>query len=299
MDVKELKERKKALRLTTAQLACLAELPVSTVSKIMTGETKKPSYITIEKIDKALAREEMLARVRVYVDELLAYVREHPGEQVDQIGFEKEYRKRHNLNNAPLPYAITMAHGERFDGSLALSGDGRVTSRILSDIGEDRRIELIDGHLIINEMPGLAHQMMVQNLGKIIDRFIDENNGKCLLFSVGVNVRLDEDDYTVVIPDITVLCDKSKLEEKGIAGAPDWVIEVVSPSTRGLDYKTKMHKYMNAGVREYWIIDLEKEKVVTYIEGEPMMVYVYEFSDEVPVYIYDGKLKINVGGAAD
>jgi Uma2 family endonuclease/transcriptional regulator with XRE-family HTH domain len=294
MDAKELKARKKALKLTTAQLAYLAELPVSTVSKIMTGETKSPSYVTIEKIGRALAHEEMLARVRAYADELLAYVREHPDEQVDQIRFEKEYRKRHKLDNAPLPYAKPVEEGAIFDGSLALSGDGRVTTQILSDIGEDRRIELIDGHLIINEMPGLAHQMLVQNLGKIIDRFIEKNKGKCLVFSVGVNVRLDEDDYTVVIPDITVLCDRSKMEEKGIAGAPDWVIEVISPSTRSLDYKTKMLKYMNAGVREYWIIDLEKSEVVTYIEGEPMMVYVYKFSDEVPVYIYDGKLKIKL-----
>ena len=60
---------------------------------------------------------------------------------------------------------------------------------------------------------------------------------------------------------------------------------------------TLMYKYMGAGVREYWIIDLEKEKVTTYIEGEPMMAYVYSFQDEIPVYIYDGKLKITVGSA--
>jgi Uma2 family endonuclease len=298
MDVKELKERKRALKLTTAQLAYMAELPVGTVSKIMTGETKSPSYVTIEKIDRVLSREEMLVRVREYIEELLDYINEHPEEQIDQIKFEKVYRREHDLDNAPLPYAMPLGKLKTVSGNLALD-DNRVTAQILSDIGEDRRIELIDGHLIIAEMPGIRHQLLVQRLGEIISSFIKDNNGNCMVFSVGVNVRLDEDDYTVIIPDVAVLCDKYKLDEKGIVGAPDWVIEVVSPSTRTMDYRTKMCKYMSAGVREYWIIDLEKEKVVTYIDGEPMMVYVYEIGEDVPVEIYDGELKINVGRIAD
>ena len=299
MDIKELKERKKALKLTTAELAYLAELPVSTVSKIMTGETKKPSYMTIEKIDKVLSHEEMLSRVRAYADAILKYIQEHPDESVDQIQFEKNYRKEHGLDNAPLPYAQSEARaaGEmgKTDGSLALSHMGNVTVQMLDEIGEDRRLELIDGHLIINEYPKMRHQMVVQNLGRIIDDFIRSNSGDCKVFSVGVNVYLDEDDYTLVVPDIVVLCDDSRLNDNGIVGPPDWVMEVTSPSTRTRDYGKKMHKYMDAGVREYWIIDLEKEKVTTYIEGEPMMVYIYSVEDEIPVYIYDGELKVSVG----
>ena len=105
-------------------------------------------------------------------------------------------------------------------------------------------------------------------------------------------VILDEDDYTLVIPDIVVLCDQSKLGQKGIIGAPDWVIEVISPSTRSYDYNRKMHKYMATGVREYWIIDPLKEKVITYVEGETLMAHVYDFTESVPVYIYGGKLQI-------
>lgn len=299
MDIQELKDRKKALKLTTAQLAYLAELPVGTVSKIMTGETKSPSFLTIEKLDRTLAREEMLVRIRRYVEAYIKYVNEHPEEQVDQISFEKEYRREHDLDNVPLPYAMPKGSIDIVDGNLALVDAGRATAQILSDIGEDRRIELVDGHLIVSEMPGLRHQLVVQRLGEIIGSYIKEHKGKCLVFSVGVNVRLDEDDYTVVIPDVTVLCDRSKLDEKGIVGAPDWTIEIVSPTTRTMDYRTKMCKYMNAGVREYWIIDLEKEKVVTYIEGEPMMAYVYELAEDVPVKIYDGELIINVGSIVE
>ena len=68
----------------------------------------------------------------------------------------------------------------------------------------------------------------------------------------------------------------------------------LSDSTKKKDMTLKLSKYENAGVKEYWIVDPEKEKVTTYIEGEPMMAYIYNFEDEIPVYIYDGKLKIKV-----
>ena len=186
MDTKELKLRKKALGLTTAQVALLCELPVGTVSKIFTGETKKPSYLTIDKIDRVLAHEEMLARVRAYVDAILAYIKDHPDEDVDQIQFEKNYRSEHALDNAPLPYAMSRSQTSnemgKTDGSLALSHMGKVTVQMLDDIGEDRRIELIDGHLIVNEYPKMRHQLLVQNLGRKIDDFIRDNNGKCRMF---------------------------------------------------------------------------------------------------------------------
>ena len=291
MDVKELKERKKALKLTTAQLAFIAELPIGTVSKIMTGETRNPSYVTIEKLDKALAHEEMLARVHAYVEELMAYIHEHPEESVDQIRFERQYRKAHNLDNSPLPYAMPRTtQNNALDTELF--HDSRVNEEICAQLGESRWIELMDGRLIINEMPDMNHQIIVQKLGKFIDAFIDNNIGKCKMFNVGINVFLDEDDYTLVIPDIVVLCDQSKLGQKGIIGAPDWVIEVISPSTRSYDYNRKMHKYMATGVREYWIIDPLKEKVITYVEGETLMAHVYDFTESVPVYIYGGKLQI-------
>ncbi len=291
MDVKELKKRKKALKLTTAELAFIAELPVGTVSKIMTGETKNPSYATIEKIDKALAHEEMLARVHAYIEELLAYIHGHPDENVDQVKFEREYRKAHNLDDSPLPFAMPQtAQNNALD--IELFHDPRVNEEICAQLGENRCIELIDGHLIINEMPDMDHQIIVQNLGEKIRDFIKRNKGKCKMFNVGINVFLDEDDYTLVIPDVVVLCDRGKIGKKGIIGAPDWVIEVVSPSTRTNDYNRKMHKYMAAGVREYWIIDPLKEKIITYVEGETLMACVYDFTDHVPVYIYDGRLQI-------
>ena len=295
MNIKDMRRRKKELKLTTAEIAYRAELPVSTVSKVMTGETSRPRYVTVEKINEVLAREEMLSRVRAYMRELLEYIMEHPDEDIDQIQFEKAYRRKHNLDNLPLPQARPLsAEDVPRSGNLALLQPDKVSVQQLLDLEQDRRVELIDGHLIINEFPGMRHQLLVKNIGRAIDNYIIEVGGDCLMLNVGVNVRLDEDDYTLVGPDIVVLCDRSKVEESGIVGAPDWIIEVVSPASRSRDYRLKMCKYVNAGVREYWIIDPEKEKVTTYIEGEPTMAYVYNFDEEVPVYIYDGKLKICV-----
>lgn len=296
MNISELKNRKKELKLTTAQLAYLAELPVSTVSKIMTGETKNPSYITIEKIDKALLREEMVRRIEAYKMALDKYCKGlDDSEQYNITQFEKNYRKVNNLNDDPIPFAKPIKHDNDTDGNFAISGDKRVTTTQLDMFGEDKSIELIDGKMIFSQAPGLQHQIIVQNIGESIAAFIKKNNGKCRMFNVGVNIFIDEDEYSLLIPDLVVVCDESKLTESGINGAPDLVIEVVSKSTRRLDYNDKMHKYMHAGVREYWIVDPEKERVTVYIAGEPMMAYVYSFDDEIPVGIYDGELKIKIG----
>ncbi len=74
-------------------------------------------------------------------------------------------------------------------------------------------------------------------------------------------VFLDKTDTNYVEPDISVICDKSKLTDKGYFGVPDWIIEIVSPGSRKMDYFTKLFKYHTAGVREYWIVDPEKNRV--------------------------------------
>ena len=123
---------------------------------------------------------------------------------------------------------------------------------------------------------------------------MEKNRGKCEVFDVGVNVYLDEDEYTLVIPDIAVVCDESKVSEQGIFGAPDWVLEIVSPSTRQNDYHKKLHKYMDAGVKEYWIVDMDRQMVSVCINGEPMQVTIYGFDDKIPVGIYGGELVLDV-----
>ena len=100
---------------------------------------------------------------------------------------------------------------------------------------------------------------------------------------------MNEDGKNYVEPDISVICDQSKLDESGCHGAPDWIIEIVSPGSKPMDYFTKLFKYRTAGVREYWIVDPMKETVTVYrFEKESMEDY--SFGENVPVGIYEGFL---------
>ena len=97
---------------------------------------------------------------------------------------------------------------------------------------------------------------------------------------------LNEDDKNYVEPDISVICAPEKLTDNGCTGAPDWIIEIVSPGSRRMDYFVKLFKYRTAGVREYWIVDPEKSRVTVYLFDSDNTEE-YSFSDTVKVGIYD------------
>lgn len=106
--------------------------------------------------------------------------------------------------------------------------------------------------------PNRGHQRIVGELYTIINNYIKKKNGRCEVDIAPFAVFLNEDDNNYVEPDISVICDEDKLNDRGCSGAPDWIIEVVSPSSRRMDYIIKLFKYRTAGVREYWIVDPEK-----------------------------------------
>ena len=105
---------------------------------------------------------------------------------------------------------------------------------------------------------------------------------------------LNNDDKTFFVPDLTVICDRDKLDEKGCHGAPDWIVEVTSPSTKKRDYGLKLFRYRDAGVREYWIIDLQQRIVMVYVfDTEPEDAGIYSFEDEITPSLYpDLKIRI-------
>lgn len=155
------------------------------------------------------------------------------------------------------------------------------------------RAELIDGEMYMMAPPGLRHQRLVSFIHGTIFQYISEKNGDCEVFPAPFAVFLNSDDRTYVEPDISVICDKSKLDEKGCYGAPDWIIEIVSPGSKRMDYFIKSFKYRTAGVREYWIVDPDKKTVMVY-EFDKDDVNTYPFYNEIPVGIYDGALKIKI-----
>ena len=131
---------------------------------------------------------------------------------------------------------------------------------------EGTRAELIDGRIYNLAAPTVIHQEIVNFLSTEITVYIRSKRGNCKIFPTLFDVQLSADDnYNLVQPDVTVVCDCDKLKNgKRCIGAPDWIIEIVSPSTWKQDYIIKADKYLLAGVREYWIIDPEKKYVFVY-----------------------------------
>ncbi len=152
---------------------------------------------------------------------------------------------------------------------------------------DGERAELIDGDIYYMAPPSRIHQKISWKLHQAIANYIDNNKGTCEVYAAPFAVFLNEDDKNYAEPDISVICDKDKLTDKGCKGAPDWIIEIVSAGSRRMDYYTKLFKYRTAGVREYWIVDPEKERVMVY-DFERETTDEYTFNMPVPVGIYEG-----------
>ncbi len=163
---------------------------------------------------------------------------------------------------------------------------------------DGERAELIDGQIYMMAPPSRTHQTIARELFSAINSYIKSRGGFCESFFAPFAVFLNKDDNTnYVEPDISVICDKSKLTDKGCSGAPDWIIEIVSPGSKRMDYFTKLFKYRTAGVREYWIVDPEKNRILVYnFESEDTGDYT--FADSVRAGIYDDLL-INFQNIAD
>jgi Uma2 family endonuclease len=128
---------------------------------------------------------------------------------------------------------------------------------------EDVRAEIIDGAVYAMSPPATYHQMISMSLATKIANFLEGKS--CKVFAAPFGVRLspkeDRSDDIVVEPDIAVICDVSKLDERGCNGAPDLIIEILSPATAQKDRFFKFNKYLEAEVREYWIVDPETKMI--------------------------------------
>lgn len=154
---------------------------------------------------------------------------------------------------------------------------------------ENVRAELIDGQFYYMSAPSRIHQEILGFLFKKIVNYIDLKKGECKVYPAPFAVKLFlESDRNVVEPDISVICDPDKLTDRGCTGAPDWIVEITSPSNSSHDYVRKLNLYMNAGVREYWIVDPHSRKVfVYYLEQTAFKADCYDVQDRIKVNIYD------------
>lgn len=156
------------------------------------------------------------------------------------------------------------------------------------NLPENVRAELIHGQFYNMAAPSRIHQKILSELHITIGQYIRTRHGSCEVYPAPFAVKLFQDDKTIVEPDISVICDPDKLTSRGCNGAPDWIIEIISPGNPGHDYIYKLHLYADAGVREYWIVNPLKEKVIVYkLEESHFSMDTYTFQDSIKVSIYD------------
>ncbi len=162
------------------------------------------------------------------------------------------------------------------------------TAEDFYNMPDDVRAELINGKLYYMASPSRIHQKILGELHFMILRYIKSKNGTCEVYPAPFSVQLQGENDTVLEPDISVVCAPSKLNDRGCIGAPDWIIEIVSPSSVKHDYFVKLNLYINAGVREYWIVNPQDRNVTVYsLEQDMFHVKTYSFHDKIKAGIYD------------
>lgn len=139
----------------------------------------------------------------------------------------------------------------------AISYKSEFTVDDIYELPEGQRAELVDGKWFDMATPSRVHQRIVTSLSGELYDYIKKKGGDCQVYSAPFAVFLKDDGKNYLEPDISVICDKSKLSDKGCHGAPDIIMEVLSPSTKDRDLGVKLYLYRQSGVREYWAINPE------------------------------------------
>ena len=256
MNVDQMIEKKREYGYSNEIIAKLSGVPLSTVQKIFSGETKSPRYDTVQAISEAFEKAER--------------------------GYSGEIRESG---------AVYKAVSQEKASGKKKYGDKTINDYLA--LPEGTRIEMIDGVFYDMAAPTTVHQRIASTIFNLIFNHIEKNNGKCIPFIAPTDVQIDKDDKTIVQPDVLVVCDKNKINRERVVGAPDFIVEVLSPSNFLMDMIVKLGKYKQAGVREYWIVLPEQERVIVYDFSKSDLPVQFTFEDNVPVNIWSGKCKID------
>ena len=271
MTIEEMIAKKKEFGYSCEMIAAMSGVPVSTVQKIFSGITSSPRNSTL----RALAK----------VFEWSA-------------GSTSDHSYLRNENGTPVSY---IAEDSRMNPNTAFSGTAALnmsshSGKTLSDylaLPDDVRVELIDGVFYDMAAPSMVHQSISMYISTVFTSHIDSHSGKCMTFAAPTDVQLDGDDKTVVQPDVFVICDRDKITKPRAVGAPDLIVEVVSPSSWFHDSFRKLQKYKKAGVREYWISIPDELKIIVYNFEKSDFLTEYSFNDKIPVGIWNGECEVD------
>lgn len=273
MTVDEMNQIRAELGLTYQKICMESGVPISTVQKVLGGITKDPQLHTMQKLELALHR--------------LKY------------GYD-QYREtlKENKNG-------TMMVKEPGSGCKAKQKGSEEHNCTLAErnaLPDERRTELINGVLFDMASPTTVHQNICTSFFGQVDACIKTHHSECVPFLAPTDVCIDCDEYTAVQPDVFIVCDRKQITRKNIQGAPAFILEVLSPSTKAKDQKEKLVKYLDAGVKEYWMIDPDRRKVIVYDmtqnTGDPRTdaydISIYGFRDRIPLLISEGKCEIDM-----
>ncbi len=279
-EIIELKEKR---GYSVAQLSQYSGVPEGTIRKIITGESKNPRVATLNALEKVLIGDETVFTGKSYKYDSQA-----------SVSFVCEGEAEYNAGST----ALNHMQGQQSTVSK-VKKQGEYTVEDYMALPDGDRKELIDGVFYDMATPTNVHQEVVGYMFLEIGNFIRKNKGKCRAVVAPSAVQLDCDNKTMVEPDIYIVCNPEKVKKFGNYGAPDFVLEVLSDSTRNKDLKIKSFKYMNAGVREIWYIDLKTGTLITYYEGDDYLPAIHPLEGTLGLVIYDGRLEINLAELGD
>ena len=266
MTIEQMRERKTELGLTTEMISEQSGVPVSTVRKIFSGATKAPRKATIDAITAVLdkASEDDFARKKAGLSYRLSGG--NPG----------------IIKESSLGYSTSPKKEKKY------------TIEDYYALPDERRVELIDGVFYDMPTPSLRHQEILLELAILFKECVELHEHDWSVYIAPCDVRLDRDNYTMVQPDIFVICGEYDREARRLEGAPDLAVEILSPSSRSKDMLLKLYKYQHAGVREYWVVDPKHRVVLVHcFDEEEYFPRQYDFDSVIPVGITGGKCSID------
>lgn len=310
MTLAQLQELKRQLGMTNEDVARMTGVALSTVQKVFGGTVKSPRRKTLE----ALSGPMVEAWRKTLILDHLDYLGDSWEEGLavsgmGKKGIEKEGSELHSdgfgdepgklcetvFQYIPNPTDIKTAEGvcrkDRFGGLIGTQREYTVED--LSAWPEEERVELINGKIYSMGTPSVNHQRLVFHISRQLFRCIEEHGADCEVLVAPVGVQLDRDDRTMVEPDVLIVCDETKITDRCILGAPDFVLEVLSSTSRSRDIILKNDKYYSAGCREYWIVDPLKEEVIVHDYEREELDVRHTFEDQVPVRMSEGECVVD------
>lgn len=288
LSIDELRRLKEQKGYTIAKLSDYSGVPLGTLQKILNGETKQPRRATLDAIEKVLLSEELEYTGKSFYYAERSLLKAKLGEPESRYGLDGTGALRGALDIAALS-------GELKKQGFAKIPYGGYTVADYHGLPDEVRVELIDGVFYDMSAPSNLHQEIQMAISASLYYQIKQRKGTCKVLTAPTDVHIKQDDRNMVQPDIFIVCDQGKITYDAIEGSPDFILEIISPSTKKKDMMTKLQLYLDSGVREYWILDSIEQKVLVYrLEEEQLIPQILMLSGTTGIGIYKGEIAIDL-----